>query len=270
MASLRCCTLTVPILAVLAPFFASFAVEGWVVDLIPGWRPSEIPDLTGKVAIVTGPTLKGLGYETSLELARKGAHVIMVGRSRTKGEKAVRELKKVLPDARAEFAELDLASLASVESFAKAFLRRQLPLHILVNNAGIMASFFMLTQDGLESQFATNHLGHFLLTRLLLPVLETSAPARIVTLSSAAAYFPGVFSQLAKILPPALLPGAPPQSLSTQSTCVRTPSRSTIPGWRTGGRSLRTCSSRGPWLGGSRARRSTPTHATPAASALTC
>jgi len=118
----------------------------------------------------------------------------------------------VLPDAHAEFSELDLASLASVKSFAKGFLQRQLPLHILVNNAGIMANPFTLTKDGFESQFATNHLGHFLLTRLLLPVLEKSAPARIVTVSSAAAYFPGVLSKLAAFLPPALLPaGASPE-----------------------------------------------------------
>lgn len=207
MVSLRCCTILVPVLAVLAALAFSFIAEGKAILLIPAWSVEEIPDLTGKVAIVTGPTVDGIGYETAVELARKGAHVIMAGRSKSKGEQALSELKARLPaGVKAEFAELDLASLASVRAFAEGFRRRQLPLHVLVNNAGVMMNPFTLTPDGLESQFATNHLGHFLLTRLLLPVLERSAPARVVTVSSAAAYLPDILAKAVNVLPQTWLP----------------------------------------------------------------
>jgi len=201
MCSLRCCALAVPLLAVAGALFLSTIADGKVWDAWPAWSVSDMPDQTGRVAIVTGPTLGGIGYETALELGRKGAHVILAGRSRGKGEEALAALRRDVPGAKAEFAELDLGSLASVRRFADEFIARDLPLHLLVNNAGIMMNPFTLTPDGFESQFATNHLGHFLLTRLLLPVLERSAPARVVTVSSAAAYFPDMAAFVGRYAP---------------------------------------------------------------------
>lgn len=165
-----------------------------------------MPDQSGKVAIVTGPTLGGIGYESALELARKGAHVILAGRSKSKGAAALEALRKELPAAKAEFAELDLGSFASVKRFSDDFLAKGLPLHILMNNAGVMMNPFTLTVDGFESQFATNHLGHYLLTRLLMPALERSAPSRVVTVSSAAAFFPDLLSTAAQVAPSSYLP----------------------------------------------------------------
>eukprot|EP00932_Pfiesteria_piscicida_P010957 SRR837773.22000.p1 GENE.SRR837773.22000~~SRR837773.22000.p1 ORF type:complete len:366 (-),score=106.04 SRR837773.22000:106-1170(-) len=190
MGCLRCCSILVAVVAVLGPIGISALFDGRVWDLLPGWRPADMPDLTGKVAVVTGPTVNGIGFESCVEMARKGAHVVLAGRSKSKGDEAMRILRERVPAAKAEFMELDLASLASVAAFAEAFKAKGLPLHVLMNNAGVMANPFTLTKDGFESQFGTNHLGHFLLTKLLLPLLEKSAPSRIVTVSSAAAFIP--------------------------------------------------------------------------------
>jgi len=149
-----------------------------------------MPDMTGKVAIVTGPTINGIGYESCVDLAKKGAHVILAGRSTSKGEAALVALKERVPTAKAEFMTLDLGSLKSVKNFTATFAQKGLGLHVLLNNAGVMANPFTLTADGIESQFGTNHLGHFLLTKLLLPLLEKSAPSRVVSVSSAAAFVP--------------------------------------------------------------------------------
>lgn len=159
-----------------------------------------MPDLSGKVAIVTGPTINGIGHESAIALARKGAHVILAGRSRPKGEAALSALVAQVPEAAAEFMELDLGSLSSVRAFAKEFSARSLGLHILLNNAGVMNNPYTLTTDGLESQFGTNHLGHHLLTTLLLPHLEASAPSRVVTVSSAAAFMPEWMAMLPETL----------------------------------------------------------------------
>ncbi|RHY42350.1 hypothetical protein DYB34_010421 [Aphanomyces astaci] len=135
----------------------------------------DVPQLGGKVAIVTGASA-GIGLVTARELAIKGCHVILACRSRAKTDAAI----ATLPDAarnNVEFAELDLMSLQSVRDFVAAFVARNLPLHFLVNNAGIYApSTFALSVDGIESQLATNHVGHVALTLGLLPVLEASAP----------------------------------------------------------------------------------------------
>ncbi|CAJ1405066.1 unnamed protein product [Effrenium voratum] len=196
MACLRICAFLVPILAVLGPIGLSAVVDGKFWDLFPAWDVKDMPELSGKVAIVTGPTVRGIGFESAVEMARKGAQVILAGRSEGKGAEAMKELMGRVPNAKAEFMKLDLGSLQSVKDFATQFLAKNLPLHVLMNSAGVMANPFELTVDGYESQFATNHLGHFLLTKLLLPKLEASMPSRVVTVSSAAAFIPEMLAKM--------------------------------------------------------------------------
>ncbi|KAF0461272.1 NADP-binding protein [Gigaspora margarita] len=143
----------------------------------------NIPDLSGKVAIVTGGNT-GIGFVTARELARKNAHVFVASRSKDRGEPAVELIKKETKKDAVEFLQLDLQSLNSVKLAAETFLARNLPLHILVNNAGIMATAFEKTPDGIQDQFGVNHIGHFLFTLLLLPTIKASAPSRIVNVSS--------------------------------------------------------------------------------------
>ncbi|CAG8660620.1 266_t:CDS:2, partial [Cetraspora pellucida] len=146
---------------------------------------NDIPDLSGKVAIVTGANA-GIGIVTARELARKNAHVFVASRSKEKGESAVELIKKETNNNSVEFLQLDLQSLNSVKNAAETFLARKLPLHILVNNAGMLTQTFGLTQDGIQDQFGVNHIGHFLFTLLLLPTIKASAPSRIVNISSMA------------------------------------------------------------------------------------
>jgi NAD(P)-dependent dehydrogenase (short-subunit alcohol dehydrogenase family) len=147
------------------------------------WTVGQIPPQGGKTALITGAN-SGIGYQAALELARHGTHVLLGVRSRAKGEAALARLLQESPGASAEVADLDMASLRSIRSFAEGFAR---PLDLLVNNAGVMAlPTRELTEDGFERQFGTNHLGHFALTGLLMPqLLQTSAP-RVVTVSSLA------------------------------------------------------------------------------------
>jgi len=140
-------------------------------------------DLSAKVAIVTGAT-SGIGKETARVLAHQGAHVILGCRDVKNAELVAQELIKVTKNSKVEVIPLDLASLASVRSFAERFKATKLPLHILIDNAGVMATPKSLTTDGFELQFGVNHLGHFLLTNLLLEQLRESAPARVVVVSS--------------------------------------------------------------------------------------
>ncbi|KAF0718542.1 Aste57867_1644 [Aphanomyces stellatus] len=147
----------------------------------------DIPNLDSKVAIVTGSST-GMGLVTARELAKKGCHVIMACRSRDKTIAAIAAIAKDAPEAasKLDFMELNLMSLKSVFAFTEAFKARKLPLHLLINNAGILTPPFQLSEDGIESQFATNHVGHQALTMALLPILETSAPSRVVVVSSLA------------------------------------------------------------------------------------
>jgi len=179
-------------MAVAAPFGFSLLFDGWMRDYVPPphWQVDAMPSLEGKVAIVTGPTIGGIGYETGLEMAKQGAKVILAGRSLSKGNLAVSSIRAAVPAAKVEFMELDLGSMKSVAAFTDAYKSKGLPLHMLVLNAGIMANPFELTTDGLESQFGTNHIGHFLLTLRLLDVLKQSEPSRIVSVSSAASFMP--------------------------------------------------------------------------------
>ena len=142
--------------------------------------------LAGKVAIVTGAS-SGIGTETARVLALAGADVVMGCRSAAAGEAVAKTLRAGLPEdaGKIEVETLDLADLSSVRAFAEGFSRSGRPLHILVNNAGVMATPLGKTAQGSELQSGTNHVGHFLLTKLLRARLESSAPARIVNVSSA-------------------------------------------------------------------------------------
>jgi NAD(P)-dependent dehydrogenase (short-subunit alcohol dehydrogenase family) len=148
-----------------------------------GWNADSIPDLAGRTLIVTGGN-SGLGYETARELARHGARVLIACRSPEKAGAAIQRLRAENPRADVETMALDLASLASVRSFASAFLGRQQALHGLVNNAGVMALPRRETVDGFEMQLGTNHFGHFALTGWLLPSLLATPGSRVVNLSS--------------------------------------------------------------------------------------
>ncbi len=148
------------------------------------WTLDDIPDLSGKRALVTGVT-GGLGHHTVLELARKGAEVIMASRNDHKLMHAVEDVRRLLPTATVAPLLLDLADLSSVRRGADEASRYG-PLNILVNNAGIMATPQLRTVDGFDLQFGTNHLGHFALTGLLFPQLVASGDARVVTVASQA------------------------------------------------------------------------------------
>jgi NAD(P)-dependent dehydrogenase (short-subunit alcohol dehydrogenase family) len=147
------------------------------------WTAADIPDQTGRVAIVTGAN-SGLGLATARELARAGASVVMACRSAARGEQAAATIRAGVPEAAVKVAELDLADLDSVRAFAARAGEAHPRVDVLINNAGIMAAPRRLTKQGFESQFGTNHLGHYALTGLLLgKLLEAPAP-RVVTVSS--------------------------------------------------------------------------------------
>jgi retinol dehydrogenase 12 len=136
------------------------------------------------VALITGANT-GIGYETALGLARHGVHVFIACRSPERAEAAVARMLAEAPESRVELLALDLADLSSVRSCANQFLARELPLSLLINNAGVAGSRG-LTASGFENAFGVNHVGHFLLTQLLLPSLRAAAPSRVVTVASEA------------------------------------------------------------------------------------
>jgi len=144
---------------------------------------NEIPDQHGRIAVITGAN-SGIGLEAARELARAGAHVIMACRDTGKGEAAAATIRETVPDAELDVAQLDLAALGSVRAFAERYPHDHLDL--LINNAGVMVPPYTSTVDGFELQFATNHLGHFALTGLLLDRLRATPGARVVTVSSTA------------------------------------------------------------------------------------
>ncbi len=147
------------------------------------WTPDDLPDLTGRTALVTGAN-SGLGFWTAVELSRHGARVLMACRNPDRAGAALSRLRGEVSGASAELVELDLASLASVDKAAAEVADRVPALDLLVNNAGIMAVGEGRTEDGFELQFGTNHLGHFALTGQLLPLLLKAPAPRVVTVSS--------------------------------------------------------------------------------------
>lgn len=143
-----------------------------------------ISRLDGRVALVTGANT-GIGRVTARRLAEQGAQVFLACRSGEQTQVVIEEIRSIAPGAKAEWLPLDLADFDSVRRCAQLFLERDLPLHLLINNAGV-AGARGLTASGFEWAFGVNHMGHFLLTHLLLDRLRQSAPARVVTVASRA------------------------------------------------------------------------------------
>jgi NAD(P)-dependent dehydrogenase (short-subunit alcohol dehydrogenase family) len=144
--------------------------------------------LDGRICLITGAT-SGIGLATAAGLAALGAHVVMVGRDRGRGEQARKAVIEKSGNDRVDLLLADLSSLAGVRGLAEEFLATYPALHVLVNNAGTVELSRTTTVDGFEKTFAVNHLAYFLLTNLLLPRLHASAPARIVNVASEAHRF---------------------------------------------------------------------------------
>src|SRR5687767_405174 len=136
-----------------------------------------------KTALVTGAT-SGIGKAIATGLARAGAHVTVLARNRERGESTLAEIRKAAPESHLELLLCDLSSQRSVREAVAAFKKKHDRLHILVNCAGVFLPTRTVTEDGVEATFATNYLGPFLLTNLLLPLLKKAAPSRIVNVAS--------------------------------------------------------------------------------------
>lgn len=144
---------------------------------------NEIPPQSGRIAIVTGAN-DGLGFQTTLALSKTGMKVVMACRNLTKANKALEEIIRQVPAASLELMHLDLSKLSLVRAFAEEYKQKYEHLDLLINNAGIMIPPYEVTEDGFESQLGVNYLAHFLLTGLLLPLLEKAPGSRVVSLSS--------------------------------------------------------------------------------------
>jgi NAD(P)-dependent dehydrogenase (short-subunit alcohol dehydrogenase family) len=152
------------------------------------WTAADVPDLTGRTAVVTGAN-GGLGLETAAVLAARGAHVVVAARDQRKAARALEAIEARARGASTELVALDLASQASVRDAAEHVSRAHDRVDLLVNNAGLMATPERRTEDGFEMQLGVNHLGHWTLTALLLPVLLAAPAARVVTVTSMAHLF---------------------------------------------------------------------------------
>jgi NAD(P)-dependent dehydrogenase (short-subunit alcohol dehydrogenase family) len=152
------------------------------------WTFNDLPDQTGRTAIVTGANT-GIGLETARMLALRGATVVLACRSLEKGQAAIEKIAAKNPLGKVSLAQLDLSDLDSVEVFATAFTAKHDRLDLLINNAGVMVPPLGQTKQGFELQFGTNHLGHFALTARLLPLLEKTSGSRVVVVSSTAQNF---------------------------------------------------------------------------------
>ena len=149
------------------------------------WNTSNIPDLSGKIAVVTGAN-GGLGLESAKALAGAGAHVVMAARNQDKAQEAYDEIVSEYPDSLLEIVELDLASQESTKAAAASIAAAHPQIDILINNAGLMALPERRTEDGYEMQFGVNHLGHWTFTSGLMPSLLAAERARVVTVTSTA------------------------------------------------------------------------------------
>lgn len=147
------------------------------------WNINQVSSARGKVAIVTGAN-SGIGFEVTLGLVKKDFEVIMACRNIQKAEEAKVKILTIHPNAKVNPIKVDTSCLDEVKKFANLFLKKYNKLHLLVNNAGIMMSPCKITKDGFENQFATNYIGHFALTGLLLPILTNTKDSRIISLSS--------------------------------------------------------------------------------------
>jgi NAD(P)-dependent dehydrogenase (short-subunit alcohol dehydrogenase family) len=147
------------------------------------WTTADIPDQTGRTAVVTGANT-GLGYETATALAAKGAHVVLAVRNIEKGKAAADLIARAHPGASVAIQELDLTSLDSIRAAADQLRSNYDSIDLLINNAGVMMTPKSATKDGFELQFGTNHLGHFALTNLLLDRVLAAPGSRVVTVSS--------------------------------------------------------------------------------------
>ncbi len=147
------------------------------------WTVDNIPDQRGKCIVITGAT-SGLGYQAALALAGKGAEVVLAVRNPDKGTQVVAAIRQAHSRGAVEAMRLDLADLGNVRRFAGDFSRHHSTLSVLIDNAGVMALPYRRTVDGFEMQFGTNHLGHFALTGLLMPLIAATPGARVVTVSS--------------------------------------------------------------------------------------
>ncbi len=149
------------------------------------WTADNIPSQKGKTILITGAN-SGIGLEAATVLSSKGANVIIAARNIEKGKEAVNKIKNKIPDAKLELMQLDLSDFDSIRRFSKEFYTSHQELNILMNNAGVMNPVKReLTKQNFEIQFGTNHLGHFLLTGLLLNIIKNTPNSRIVTQSSA-------------------------------------------------------------------------------------
>jgi NAD(P)-dependent dehydrogenase (short-subunit alcohol dehydrogenase family) len=189
MVSLTLLVAVVPAYFILA---LSFFAGGWIAPLISwigggGYSFSAIPNLAGQVAIVTGSNT-GIGYVTARELARKGATVVVAARSAEKGNEAVAKITKAIQNVKgagsAVFMPLDLNSFQQVRKFASNFRGKFSRLDMLVLNAGVWPNKYSTTADGYEQTMGVNHLAHFLLVKVLMPLIRLSK-CRVVTVSSA-------------------------------------------------------------------------------------
>jgi NAD(P)-dependent dehydrogenase (short-subunit alcohol dehydrogenase family) len=144
--------------------------------------------MTGRTCLITGAS-SGIGRATAIELARMGATLVLVCRDRSRGEAALAEVQRNARGGGAQLMLADLASQESIRALAREYLATQRPLHVLINNAGVVNTRRSLTIDGIETVFAVNHLAYFLLTHLLLERLRASTPARIVNVASEAHKF---------------------------------------------------------------------------------
>lgn len=147
------------------------------------WTTTDIPDQTGRTAVVTGANT-GLGYETASALAAKGAHVVLAVRNTEKGNDAAARIGDASPGASVAVQELDLTSLGSIRAAADELRAEHDTIDLLINNAGVMMTPKATTKDGFELQFGTNHLGHFAFTGLLLDHIVAAPGSRVVTVSS--------------------------------------------------------------------------------------